>query len=165
MSAGNFHGVVNGSLKPNGAAPPDANGNGRLAGSRRGGRPASAKRAAAKRFDVPIQPLPEAAGFLKTESQAQDAPMWPIHPAMWLQPELRLAVPAESGMRIERRHTVPAPDAIPISMNFVNHPASPDKTAQPVLPRLEHRLPASDLAPLGWDPRVAAHAAGKEDRE
>ena len=164
MSAGNFHGVVNGSVKPNGAAPPDGNGTGRLAGSRRGRRPPVAKRAAAKRFDIAIQPLPEMAGFLKTELAAQDAPMWPIHPAMWLQPELRLAVPAESGMRIERRHTVPAPDAISISMNFVNHPALPDKTARPALPRLERRLPSSDLAPLGWDPRVAAHTAGKEDR-
>ncbi|HUI82103.1 MAG TPA: hypothetical protein VLY24_29480 [Bryobacteraceae bacterium] len=152
MNAGNYHGVVNGSLERNGTTP-------RGAVSPRVRRPATAKR-----IEPPAKPLPELAPFIKTEAQAQNAPMWPVHPVMWLQPQLRPAVPAESGLSVERKHTVPAPDALRFELTPVNHPASPEMVVRPVPPQIQRQLPASGLAPLGWDPRVASFAAGKEDQ-
>ena len=154
MSAGNFHGIVNGAGERNGTA---AGGTIGPRGPRRAG--------PAKRVDRAAKPGPELVGFIKTELQARDAAMWPIHAAMWLQPELQLAVPASSGLRSERQHTVPAPNFLREPMLPASRPPSPEKTVHPVLPQVSQQLPASGLAPLGWDPRVDAHGAGKEDQE
>ena len=161
MSAGNVNGVLNRSVKPNGTTTRGT------AGSR-GSTGPRANAVRAKRLApvadsmVRVKPLPELAGFLKTESAAQDAPMWAIHPFLWLEPELRLAVPAFSGLHIERTHTVPAPDAVRIPMTAVNHTAPSEKLAQPVRPLIGRHLPTSDLAPLGWDPRLVSPGAGKD---
>jgi len=158
MSASNFHGIVNGngSIARNGTAAPEP-----VAVRHR-----SAKRPApGKRIQIAAKPGPELAGFIKAELQAQDSPMWPIHPVMWLQPELRLAVPAASGLHIERKHTVPSPHFLHSAMTPVSHTPSLEKIVHPVLPRVSRRFPTSGLAPLGWDPRVASYGAGKEDQE
>jgi hypothetical protein len=160
MSAGNFHGLVNGSAEPNGTSHPTAESRGST-GSR--GR-RSAKRLAHAANELPkIEPPPELAGFINTESQPQDAPMWPIHPVLWLQPQLQLGVPA-TGLHIERKHTVPIPDALRLSVTPVNRPALLEKNFSPVPPHIDRRLPASGLGPLGWDPRVVSHSSAKEDQ-
>jgi hypothetical protein len=158
MSAGNFHGIVNGngSIVRNGPPARESV----PVRQRNSRRPAPGKP-----LEVAAKPGPEPAGYVKTESQAQDSPMWPIHPVMWLQPELRFAVPAASGLNIERKHTVPAPHFLPTAMTPVSHPASLQKAVHPVLPRVSPQFPASGLTPLGWDPRVAAYGTGREDRE
>ncbi len=137
MSASNFHGIVNGAIERNGTTV------------RNGRRPAPAKR-----VERTAKQAPEPAAFVRVESQAQNAPMWPIHPDMWLQPELQLGVPAASGLRIERRHGVPSPEFVREPMTPVSHPPSRETTVHPVLPRIGQQLPGSGLAPLGWDPRV-----------
>jgi hypothetical protein len=154
MSAGNFHGIVNGSIEPNGTAA-------RGTVARRG-----AKRAApVKRIARAAKPEPKLAEFIKPELQTEDAPMWPIHPVMWLQPELRLQIPAGSGLHIERKYSVPSPEFVHSAMTPVSHPPALDMTVHPVLPCVGRQLPESGLAPLGWDPRVASHRTGKEDQE
>ena len=152
MSAGNVHGIVNGSIATNGRAGA-VNGHG------------TRRHVSAKRIPRKAEPAKELAPFLKTESAPEDAPMWPVHPVMWLQPELRLAVPAATGLVIERKHTIPVSGFLENSMTPANHARALDRTAQPVLPSIRTRLPASDLTPLGWDPRVSAHATRKEDHE
>lgn len=151
MSAGNFHGIVDGSIEPNGTA---VRGTVRPSGTRR---PAPRKRA-----DRVAKPDPKLAGFVKAAAEAQDAPMWPIHPVMWLQPELRLQVPAASGLHIERKHSVPAPEFARGTLTPVSGTPSLEKSVHPVLPRIGRHFPASGLAPLGWDPRVASHETGKD---
>jgi hypothetical protein len=154
MSAGNFHRIADGSVERNGTAAPTTI-------SPRGAR----RPAPSKRIERAAKTGPEPAGFVKAELQAHDAAMWPIHPVMWLQPELRLAVPASSGLHIERKHTVPSPEFLRTTMMPISRPPSLDKTVHPVSPHIKMRLPGSDLAPLGWDPRVASHAIGKGDQE
>jgi hypothetical protein len=162
MSASNFHGIVNGSIEPNGTG---VRGTVRPRAKRTAPATAPSGHGSVKRSERAAKPEPERAGFVKAELQAQDAPMWPIHPDMWLQPELRLAVPAASGLRIERKHSVPSPEFVREPMTPVSHPASLQTTVHPVLPHVDQQLPASGLAPLGWDPRVASHGTGKEDEE
>lgn len=154
MSAGNLHGIVNGSGERNGTA---ARGTMSPRGARR---PASTKRP-----ERVAKPGPELVGFVKPELQAQDSPMWPIHPVMWLQPELRLAVPVSSGLHIERKHTVPLPEFMRGAMMPVSHAPSLEKNVHPALPEISRQFPQSGLAPLGWDPRVVAHGTGREDQE
>ena len=160
MSAGNFHGIVNGSIEPNGTPAREPVAARETVRPRGGRRPAPTKR-----IERVAKPAPELAGFVKAESQAQDAPMWPIHPAMWLQPELRLHVPAASGLRNERQHSAPSPEFVRGTMKPAGRTSPIEKTVHPVVPRVAQRLPASGLAPLGWDPRVASHTTLKEDQE
>jgi len=154
MSAGNFHRIVDGSVEPNGTAAPTTI-------SPRGAR----RPAPSKRIERAAKTGPELAGFVKAELQAHDAAMWPVHPVVWLQPELSVAVPASSGLHIERKHTIPSPDFLRTAMAPLSHRPSLEKTVHPVLPHISMRLPGSDLAPLGWDPRVASHGTGKGDQE
>jgi hypothetical protein len=158
MSASNFHGIVNGSIEPNGTAV-------RPRAKRTVPATAPSGHGSVKRLERAAKPEPERAGFVKAELQAQNAPMWPIQPAMWLQPELRLGVPAASGLRIERKHSVPSPEFVREPMTPVSHPPRLQTTVHPILPCVDQQLPASGLAPLGWDPRVASQGTVKEDQE
>jgi len=152
MSASNFHGIV-GSIDSNGA------------GARGTVRPRGARRAAAvKSIERAAKPAPKLADFVRPELRAQDASMWPIHPVMWLQPELDLAAPAASGLRIERKHAVPLPEFVHEPMTVVGPTPAIEMTV-PILPKVDRVFPASGLATLGWDPRVASQAAAKEDQK
>ena len=116
--------------------------------ARAGELPAEVQAAAC--VDIPVEPV--------------DAPMWPIHPAGWLQPEVPAAPPSWTGLMIERRHRIPAPD-------FIQLPLAPfDRAGEEPLPHGRGSAtgvrtndatggpaaPQSDLAPLGWDPRAAS---------
>jgi hypothetical protein len=159
MSTGNLHGAVNGSAERNGTA---ARGTVSPRGVRRPAPP--------KRIEREAKPSSQLAGFVKPELQARDASMWPIHPVMWLQPELLLALPAASGLHIERKHPVPSPDFLRDAIASagttpVDRQASLEKAAHPVLPKISQQFPQAGLTPLGWDPRVATQGTGKEDQE
>ena len=65
-----------------------------------------------------------------------------------------------SSGNIPSRHQIS-----PRPMPPVSHRPSLEKTVHPLLPHVSMRLPGSDLAPLGWDPRVASHGTGKGDQE
>jgi len=59
-----------------------------------------------------LAPEVKAATCVTIPVEPIDAPMWPIHPAGWLQPEAPAAAPSWTGLTIERRNRIPAPDLI-----------------------------------------------------
>jgi hypothetical protein len=106
---------------------------------------------AAACVDIPVEPV--------------DAPMWPIHPAGWLQPEAPATAPSWTGLNIERRHRIPAPDFLHFALapfplpgceaglaSVSQQPACPEAA----FPVARPMVPQTDLAPLGWDPRAAS---------
>lgn len=98
---------------------------------------------------------PELAPFAAVEAAHADAEMWPAHPAAWLQPDLPPELPASSGLRVERHYTVPAPDFLPLEPPPASCPHALAALPDFLPPPLGTEIPVSDLAPLGWDPRVA----------
>jgi hypothetical protein len=99
-----------------------------------------------------VAPAP-LAGFLGVAVRAIDAEKWPVHPVIWWQPELPLELPRSSGLRNERRHKVPMAGFLAVSREPQCAAGVRDHTAIPLAPELPQTIPASDLAPLGWDPR------------
>ncbi len=96
------------------------------------------------------------APFAAVDAAPADAGMWPAHPAAWFEPQLPPEPPAASGLRVERRYTVPAPDFLPLEPSPALPGAAAPSGAAPVVPSgVTVGVPASDLVPLGWDPRVA----------
>ena len=93
------------------------------------------------------------ADFVAMEVHAIDAEKWLVSPVLWWQPELALPLPETSGLRSERRHKAPMPGFL----NLEVEPLCPaGKVAGPeavLRPRMAAEAPASDLMPLGWDPR------------
>jgi hypothetical protein len=102
------------------------------------------------------------AGFAGVPPPAVNAPMWPVHAVVWLQPDLTAAAPHSSGLRIERRHRVPVPDFV----HPVVTPAAGQRLlaqeGDPLPPNLPQAMPQCDLSPLGWDPRTACAVVGRE---
>ncbi len=107
---------------------------------------------------APAEPPPAIdAPFAATDLEPIDAPMWPIQPGQWFQPDLAPTVPLWSGLAIERLHRVPTPDFLGSDILPVDRlSALDDSHASLRANAVPPRLPPSDLAPLGWDPRVLA---------
>jgi hypothetical protein len=104
--------------------------------------------------DATLSPLgPELALLVPLEAKPVDAPMWPAHSIVWLQSELRPALPSSSGLSIERHLRVPAPDFLNPRITPASLTHTPHTGCDPLPPRLEYQLPQSGLEPLGWDPR------------
>ncbi|HTS66320.1 MAG TPA: hypothetical protein VMH28_30060 [Candidatus Acidoferrales bacterium] len=138
------------------AAPPaPANGRPRAAGKNGAG-----KRANGSRQDARPPAGPLCGRFAALDLAPVDAPMWPLYPAMWFQPELPPSSPQSSGLAIERRHPVPTPDFERCDAASIDLPAAPGRLGQVLVPRADAAVPASDLAPLGWDPRTV----GRKER-
>jgi hypothetical protein len=82
--------------------------------------------------------------------------MWPIHPSRWFQPEPSAVPPSWSGLNIERRHRLPAPDLIHFPL--APYGRSVTQASEPACPAMSSvaapSIPASRLDPLGWDPRA-----------
>ncbi|HWB84016.1 MAG TPA: hypothetical protein VG675_07740 [Bryobacteraceae bacterium] len=112
--------------------------------------------AARTRQSVASDVAPEvlAAPFMSISIEPVDVPMWPIHPAGWLQPEIPAAAPSWSGLNIERRNRIPAPGLLPLSLAPFDCPGKPDSSCDVLLPSAGPKRPESDLEPLGWDPRA-----------
>ena len=140
------------------AAPPRA-----ANGTHRAGRNGASKRANSKANGAP-QPASEifAAPFIPPDAVPVDAPMWPTNPAMWFQPELAPAAPGWTGLAIERRHRIPAPDFDYAEPRAVDLPAAAEPSRHVLVPESHVAVPQSDLAPLGWDPRALCRKEGSE---
>ncbi|HTP30910.1 MAG TPA: hypothetical protein VMJ75_01980 [Candidatus Acidoferrales bacterium] len=102
------------------------------------------------------------APFLRTEAAPVDAGMWPLHLAMWFQPEPAPAAPEWSGLGIERRQRVPSSDFRRCDAAWVDCPAGPVQLQEVLAPAPDAAIPAGDLAPLGWDPRAVCRKEGSE---
>jgi hypothetical protein len=106
------------------------------------------------------------APFAAIETEAIDAQMCLTHPVVWLEPEVEPVIPESSGLSIERRHRVPAPDFVRLRTASTCDPPLLEKRSDLLSPRPQPRIPASGLALLGWDPRVvAACVEGKGGHE
>jgi hypothetical protein len=115
---------------------------------------ASAKRSTARTGELP--PEVQAATCVAIPVEPVDAPMWPIHPAGWLQPEAPAAAPSWTGLIIERRNRVPAPDLIQFPLAPFPRAGAINVTSGAVFSAAAPTLGQSDLVPLGWDPRAAS---------
>ena len=100
--------------------------------------------------------------FAATEAKPIDAPMWPIHAALWFQPDQSPAPPSWSGLAIERRNRVPAPGFLQAGPWPLNRPDHPDSSCTAVAGHARPEVPVSDLEPLGWDPRAVLWKEGRE---
>jgi hypothetical protein len=104
------------------------------------------------------------AGFVAAAARAIDAATWPVAPVLWWQPELPLQIPASSSLRNERRHRVPAAGFLNLAEPPRCPAGVPAAVDRPALPDLPRKLPAGDLAPLGWDARTVANGAAQGDK-
>ena len=103
---------------------------------------------------------PADATFAASEAGPIDAPMWPLCAPSWLQPEIPPAIPAWTGLAIERHFGIPAPEFLDFENAALNRPATlilSDEIHPPALPR----IPESGLAPLGRDPRAVCRQQGR----
>jgi hypothetical protein len=99
-------------------------------------------------------PDPPPASFIALDPAPVPAPMWPLHSNVWFQPERAPTFPAWSDLNIERRHRVPAPDFIGSEITAFDRAAAPAPAEEPLPPDRRLEAPASELAPIGWDPRA-----------
>jgi hypothetical protein len=110
------------------------------------------KRSAARASDVAPEVL--AAPFAGISIEPIDAPMWPIHPPGWFQPEAAASAPSWSGLTIERRHRIPAPGLLHFPLAPFDRPEVRENRREALLPASGPVIPDSGLEPLGWDPRA-----------
>jgi hypothetical protein len=106
------------------------------------------------------QPLD--AAFVTIEAEPIDAPMWSVHPALWLQPEAAPAVPVWTSLAPERHNRIPAPAFLQIDTAPPDRPAAPDTPQDPLRRGNSPKLPLSGLALLGWDPRAVCRKEGEQ---
>jgi hypothetical protein len=106
------------------------------------------------RHESEIAPEVVAAPFVTIPVEPIDSPMWPIHPSGWFQPEARAAAPSWSGVNIERRNRIPAPDLVHLPLEAFDRTAEPDGEREPLLGEVSPKIPESALELLGWDPRA-----------
>jgi hypothetical protein len=91
-----------------------------------------------------------------------DAEMWPVHPAAWFQREMAPVIPAWSGLGIERRNRAGLFDFAPVTVRPVNCAAEAGQPFEFVKGSgAATVIPASGLAPMGWDARALADSKGK----
>ena len=114
----------------------------------------TSKRSSARSAE--LAPEIEAATCVAIAVEPVDAPMWQITPAGWLQPETPAAAPSWTGLNIERRHRIPAPDFLHFALAPFPLPGAIDASREAVFPAARPTVPQTDLAPLGWDPRAAS---------
>ncbi len=120
--------------------------------ARNGGQRKKANGPAARQF--PAAPQPLADPLVTHEAAPVDVAMWCLHPAMWFQPELAPSAPGWTGLTIERRSRIPAPDFLFTSAAPTDCPASLDNSRDGLAPAAHPQVPNSGNAPTGWDPRT-----------
>jgi len=89
-----------------------------------------------------------------TEATPIDSPAWPLHSAMWLQPDGVPSVPVWSGLAVERQNRFPIPDFQPPGIAPLDQPGKAHKSRDAFTTAARPLLPETDLRPLGWDPRA-----------
>jgi len=92
--------------------------------------------------------------FASIRSSAPSPDAWLVHPLLWLQPELTLIPPGPTPLRIERRHEVPVPTFVPLLVKWGIPQGQRATPTVRVAAGSLSRPPATDLIPLGWDPRA-----------
>jgi len=105
-------------------------------------------------------PEPLAGPVASIEAAPVDAPMWPLHSAIWFQPDVAPSAPAWSGLAIEHRNRIPAPDFLRSDIAPLNRPDALDNSPHALTPDASPGIPQSGLAPLGWDPRAVCWKEG-----
>ena len=126
------------------------------------------KRTAGCKLGVPVEraraartmPQPIDATFATADAEPIDAPMWPLHEALWLQSEPAPSIPVWTGISIERHNRIPAPDFLHLDTAPADRPGALGDSREAMRPRARPELPQSGLAPLGWDPRAVGRKQG-----
>jgi hypothetical protein len=95
-----------------------------------------------------------AAEFASIPIEPIDAPMWPIHPPGWLQLDVPASAPSWSGLHIERRNRIPAPDLLYFPLEPLDRCAQLDDRCEALPVAAGPKICESGLEPLGWDPRA-----------
>jgi hypothetical protein len=135
------------------------------AGVRRSTRKRAGGRKSRPADSEPLVPAPAPlSDFLSAEPIALDAAKWPVHPAIWWQPDLPLQLPVSSGLHAERRFKIPVADFRKAGASLECRPPTRAAAAEALAPLWNDALPASDLVPLGWDPRTCLPQRGNQGR-
>jgi len=105
------------------------------------------------------------AEFVTAEAEPVDAPMWPLHAALWLQSEMAPSIPIWTGLGIERHNRILVSDFLLFDAAQKDRPGSVDNSAFPSGKNARSSpacldLPESGLTPLGWNPRAVCRKDG-----
>jgi hypothetical protein len=122
------------------------------------------KRSAGSGVRAEARPAPQPVDgtFAPIEAEPIDAPMWPLHPALWFQPERAPSVPVWTGLVIERHNRIPAPDFPRFDTAPPDRPGTLHNSCDALRPGARRELPESGLTPLGWDARALCRKEGDE---
>ena len=142
-------------------APPAAR-NGTHRTTKKNGPAAKRSAGSGARADAGLAPQPVDATFAAIEAVPIDAPMWPLHPALWFQPERAPSVPVWTGLVIERHNRIPAPDFPRFDTAPPDRPGTLHNSCDALRPGARRELPESGLTPLGWDARAVCRKEGGE---
>lgn len=144
------------------ATVPLAARNGTHRTTKKNGRAPKRSAGSGARADARPAPQPVEATFATIEAVPIDAPMWPLHPAQWFEPERAPSVPVWTGLVIERHNRIPAPDFLHSDTAPPNRPRTLDSSCDALTPGARRELPESGLTPLGWDARAVCRKEGGE---
>ena len=106
--------------------------------------------------DACSSPAAFPAPFAATGAGPVDTTAWPLHPAVWFQPDLRPSAPLWSVLTIERHNSIPAPDFLDPKIAPLDNRTCIDDKCCARMPVLRAGVPLSGLEPLGWDPRAVS---------
>ena len=150
-----------------GASAPPVRSNGTHRATKKNGDAPKSRVESGARRDPQAGPEPPLAPFSSGDTEPIDAPMWPLHSALWFQPDLAPSAPLWSGLAIEHHNRVPAPDFLHKCNAPLDRADNLDNSPEALTPVIPPELPRGDLAPLGWDPRAVFRepACPKEERE
>jgi hypothetical protein len=138
-------------------APPAAR-NGRQCATKKNGAPLKRSRQSDPHTDSRPVPQPPAP-FAAVPPDSIDAPMWPVHPVVWFQPDLAPSLPGWSGLAIERKNRIPSPDFLVPETRPSNRTDGLSSSPEVLRPDSRPDLPKDGLALLGLDPRAVCRAA------
>ncbi len=101
------------------------------------------------------RPEVELMTFAPIDTRAPNPEAWPVDPFLWFQPELAISAPPPSALRPSRRNEPAPPTFAPLLAIAPGRP-TPVLCSRHAVNRAKpgSQAPASDLTPLGWDPRA-----------
>jgi hypothetical protein len=110
--------------------------------------------------NVSLVPEVSQAPLVATPLEPIDAATWPVYPGVWFQPE-RQPLFFSSGLEVARHNRLPAGDfSISGATQPVDLAAKRETPRKAVAPKPSVNVPASNLEPLGWDPRTICRKEG-----
>ncbi|HTS27780.1 MAG TPA: hypothetical protein VMH81_18020 [Bryobacteraceae bacterium] len=113
---------------------------------------------------------PDPADFIPPAVGQFDAEMWPVQPVIWFERTCQPALPASSGLRLERHYKFPVPGFLQLergggyrpAVSEIAHPGSESSAPETLQPEIPLVIPPSGLALLGWDPRTLVRPEEKK---